>query len=101
MSEYLVTYSDSDGTRWFEAFDISIVALTLKLLEPDPNYASIRAVSGYGEELLSADKLPDGRWSINLNNDFDEEEIQKFKIKYESLKLEYDKIDLLKEVLND
>lgn len=79
MSDYIITYSDDEGTSWFEAPDVSIVALTINELEKDPQYTSIRAVSISGEELLSADKLPEGKWSINLNNDFDKEEIQKFK----------------------
>lgn len=78
MSEYIITYSGDDGTKWFEAPDVSIVALTINELEHDPKYTSVRAVSASGEEFLSADKLPEGNWSINLNNDFDKEEIRKF-----------------------
>ena len=78
MSSYIITYSSDDGTRWFEAPDVSIVALTINELEHDPRYTSIHAVSESGEEFLSADKLPEGSWSIRLNNDFDKEEVRKF-----------------------
>ena len=78
MSDYIITYSSDDGTCWFEAPDVSIVALTINELESDPKYTSIRAVSVSGEEFLSANRLQSGSWSINLNNDFDNEEIRKF-----------------------